>query len=88
MRSIAVGTYVYPVAAMSCWAGIDLAFIPHYGWAGLSCAPAGDSHTGVAVDTYVHPVAAMSCGQALALPSFKGMADSTMRQSSDGDAAR
>ena len=38
------------------------------------------------------PVAAMSCGQALTLPSFstpnKGMADSTMRPSSDGDAAR
>ena len=61
------------------------------GWAGLSFAPAGDSHTGVAVGTYVYPVAAMSFGQALTLPSFstpnKGMADSTMRPSSDGDAA-
>ena len=54
----------------------------------LPFAQAGDSHTGVAVGTYVYPVAAMSFGQALTLPAFKGMADSTMRQSSDGDAAR
>ena len=43
------------------------------GWAGLSFAPAGDSHTGVAVGTYVYPVAAMSFGQALTLPSFSTM---------------
>ena len=30
---VAVGTIVYPVAAMSFGAGIDLAFIIHYGWA-------------------------------------------------------
>ena len=54
---------------MSFWAGIDLAFILHYGWAGLSFAPAGDSHIGVAVGTYVY----LNFGQALALPAFSTM---------------
>ena len=43
------------------WAGSDLAFILHYGWAGLSFAPAGDSggsHIGVAVGTYAVEVGA------------------------------
>ena len=43
------------------------------GWAGLSFAPAGDSHIGVAVGTYVYLVAAMSFGQALMLPSFSAL---------------
>ena len=43
------------------------------GWAGLSFAPAGDSHIGVAAGTYVYLVTAMSFGQALTLPSFSTM---------------
>ena len=78
---IAVGTYVYLLAAMSFWAGIDVAFILRFGWAGLSFAPAGDSHIGVAVGTYigvavgtyVYLLAAMSFGQALTLPSFSAL---------------
>ena len=60
------------------WVGSGVAFILRFGWAGLSLAPAGDSHIdvavgtyiGVAVGTYVYLLAAMSFGQALTLPSF------------------
>ena len=77
---VAVGTYVYPVAAMRFWQALT--------WPSFSTMVGQGL---VAVGTYVHPVAAMSCGQALTLPSLstpnKGMAYSTMRQSSGGDAA-
>ena len=57
---------------------IDLAFILHYGWAGLSFAPAGDSHTGVAVGTHVYPRVTCILGSAGHLAGTEGAQDAPL----------